>query len=494
MPITKDSRTQVTISLPNYVVQISQTLLRNNFKAYLVGGALRDTLLNLNPDDYDIATNALPSQIQKTFPQSKEVGAKFGTVIVPVYIPAYKKYANIEITTFRTESDYKDYRHPSKVTFITDITNDLARRDFTINAMAADLSVVKDITPLTDPSKNITLTLPLIDPYNGIEDLSTKTIRAVGNPLERFKEDPLRAFRACRFRAQLEFDIEPKTYNAIPRILDLIKYISKERLQSELVKLLTYANKPSLGIECMRKTGLLKYLIPELLDTVGVEQPIMHKYDVYTHLLKACDNALKKLEVRLAALLHDIAKPFTKTPDGHFYGHDKLSAQMAEKILKRLRFPNKTIKHVVTLIRWHMFYYPNYIEELEHKQPPSKWSDAAVRRFIQRVGLEYIEDLFQLRIADAKAISPKVDPYPEINALHKHIQKVLQQEAALKISDLKINGNDIIQHLNLKPGPVIGEILRYLLERVIEDPTLNKKNILIKLAKEYLQKNPKSTN
>ncbi len=484
---------QITIKLPHYVLETAQRLISNGYQAYLVGGALRDTLLGKLPDDYDIATDAHAHTLLKLFRNAKEVGVAFGTVLVPIYLKEEKKYVNIEITTFRIETDYRDYRHPSKVEFVTDINEDLKRRDFTINAMAVNLEQAVSTLKKGVPKNHLyTLTLDLLDPYGGYSDLRNKLIKAVGDPLARFREDPLRAFRACRFRAQLEFEIEENTYNAILQVLDLIKFISKERIQTELVKLLTQAKKPSLGIECMRKTGLLQFVIPELLDCYGVTQPLGHTHDVYHHLLYTTDKAPPKLEVRLAALLHDIGKPQTKRPDGHFYGHDVLSAQMAKKILKRLRFSNRIIQHVTTLIRWHMFYYPNYLEDFKEKTPPSKWSDAAVRRFIRRVGLEYLDDLFALRIADATSNPKAEDPYPEINALKKHIKKVLDEDSALKVSDLKVDGHDIMGHLKIPQGPLVGEILNYLLERVLDDPKLNTKQKLLKLAEEYLKTKQKS--
>ena len=478
----------ITLTLPQYVLDIASVLTQHGFKAYLVGGALRDTLLNQKTQDYDLATNALVSDLLQLFPNAKEVGAAFGTVVIPVWNDKKKKHVTVEVTTFRSEGEYKDFRHPSKVEFINDIYEDLKRRDFTINAMAADLNpTAYQVLRRFPKTQKVTINTTLIDPFNGLKDLKNKLIKAVGNPLERFKEDPVRTLRACRFKAQLEFTIHPKTLQAIPQVLDLMQFISKERIQSELVKLLTQADKPSIGIECMRKTGLLRFVIPELLDCVGVKQPIGHAHDVYWHLLYTTDKAPKKLEVRLAALLHDIAKPHTAMPNGHFYGHDTLSAKMAEKILKRLKFSNQIIKKVVTLIKWHMFYYPNYIKEFKVKNPPSKWSDAAVRRFIQRVGAENLQDLFTLRIADATSNPKATNPYPEINALKKHIEKVMQEDLALKVTDLAINGNDLIKELNLKPGPVIGDTLRYLLDKVIENPKLNNRQDLLKLAKEFLK-------
>jgi len=470
------------IKLPQYFLHVAAKLLNAGFQVYLVGGALRDTLLGNLPSDYDIATDATPTAIQKLFPNSLEVGAQFGTIIVPVKPKFARKYYNIEITTMRKERQYKDFRHPQVVTFIKDIKEDLSRRDFTINAMAMDLSSIKNLPKqLLQPpinTKLIEIDAKLIDPFGGLKDLENKIIRAVGDPKLRFLEDPLRTLRACRFAAQLEFTIEPKTKKAIVQTVKYLANISSERIRDELVKILTKANKPSRAFECMRETGMLTYVLPELLATIGAQQPVGHIHDVYTHLLAVTDKAPKHLVVRLAALLHDIAKPQTALPSGNFYGHDLEGAKMARKILRRLNFPNRITDKVAHLIRWHMFHYQ-----------PNVWTDAAVRRFIRNVGLENIPLLFKLRLADALANPKQPDPRPIIKAFKQHIEKVLTDQVAFKRSDLDISGHDIIKALKIKPGPDIGKILDYLLEQVLDNPQLNKKSKLIKLAKQYAKEN-----
>ena len=470
---------KLNIKIPGYVVDVASRLASAGFQAYLVGGSLRDILLGKLPLDYDIATDATVEQMSEIFKNAKYVGAAFGTVVVPYLCKKHKTHHEVEVTTFRVEREYEDYRHPSKVEFVKDIHADLSRRDFTINAMAARLDNLAFGTYKVGDTL-YEYEVELIDDYSGLSDLKRKVIRAVGDPNERFSEDPLRIIRACRFRATLEFEIEKSTFEAMKRHVEKLRFIAVERFTQELVKLLDHARKPSLGIDCLLKIGALKIFIPELVSTVGVEQPLGHIHDVYTHTLKVVDAAPPGV-VRIAALFHDIAKPQTARDDGHFYGHDIKGAKMTEEILRRLKFPKSVIKKVVTLVKEHMFYYL-----------PGTWTDSAVRRFIRRVGQDNIEDLFALRIADAK-VNPESEWEPkELKMFREHIRKVLEQDNAFKVTDLKVNGHDLMREFNLKPGPIIGEILRYLLERVLDDPKLNKKEKLIELAREYLAIRQKS--
>jgi len=468
----------IQIKVPGYVLNIANKLKENGFTAYLVGGALRDTLLNKTNADYDLTTNALPKQIQKIFPASIDVGIKFGTIIIPVYDNKQKKYHNIEITTMRQESDYKDFRHPQKITFINKIEQDLSRRDFTINAMAANLTNLELKQQINKfQFSNIPITVNLIDPFNGLKDLNNKIIRAVGNPISRFKEDPLRIIRACRFSAQLQFSIEEKTYQAMQQTLKYLPNIATERIQQEIVKLLKQADKPSKAFYCLYNIGALQMIIPELVSLIGVKQPIGHIHDVFDHTMTALDVSTKNVVLRLAILFHDIAKPMTKMPDGHFYGHDIKGAQLTKRILKRLKFSNAIIEQVSTLVRWHMFHYL-----------PDIWTDSAVRRFIKKVGEQNLPLLFELRKADALSNPKQENPIPNLLLLKGHIERIKRQDLALTKKDLAVSGNDLITHLKLKPGPQIGEILNYLLEQVIENPALNKKQSLLKIAQNYILK------
>lgn len=435
--------------LPNGVKYIIKKLSEHGHEAYVVGGAVRDLLMKKPVYDWDIATDALPKQIMSYFPKVVPTGLKYGTVTVIL------KDGNFEVTTYRKDEKYSDGRHPDKVTFTSSIYEDLARRDFTINAIAYDF--------LSDK---------IIDPFKGEKDISKKIIRTVGDPIKRFLEDGLRPLRACRFAAKLEFKIENKTLEAIKKSISVFKKVAIERVKDELLKMLS-SEHPSIGFEYMRKSGLLKIVLPELFRCINVKQPKkFHAYDVYYHSIYSCDAAPKELPlVRLAALLHDISKPDCKKGNT-FYDHDNKGAETAEKIMKRLKFSNNDIKIVTNLIKNHMFNYS------------SDWTDAAVRRFIKRVGQENVEDLFLLRIADMKAMHRRMD-IRYLQQLRNRIKRILEEENALSLRDLKVNGNDIMKTLKIKQSPLVGEILNYLLENVLENPKLNDRKSLLNLAKQY---------
>ncbi|MFH1710201.1 MAG: CCA tRNA nucleotidyltransferase [bacterium] len=446
-------------SFPKDLIDIIRTIKRAGFQCYIVGGGIRDLLLKLKPKVWDLTTDATPGQVGRLFKKVVPTGIKFGTVTVII------KKVPYEITTFRSDEKYVDGRHPSKVTFSKNIRKDLSRRDFTINAIAYDPT-----------------TKELVDVFGGRGDLKEKMIRAVGDPVKRFSEDGLRPLRACRFAAKLSarggsafggnFKIENKTLKAISKCLNVAKKVSMERVHDELMRMLE-SDKPSIGIDLMRKSGLLSIYIPELLKGVGVKQPKpFHKDDVYWHNLYTCDAVTKNKPVlRLAALLHDIAKPACKVKNT-FYNHEVKGTKTAYDIMKRLKFSNAHIDHVTNLIRYHMF---NYSPE---------WSDAAIRRFIRRIGLKNIDDLFELRVADIKAMGRSVEPgHPK--GLRNRIKKILKEQNALHIKDLAINGNDVMKTLGIKPGPKIGEVLNDLLERTLENPGLNTKPRLIKLIKRF---------
>lgn len=468
---------KVKFLIPDYVQKVARMLLKEGHQCYLVGGALRDVVLGIIPDDYDLATDATPEEMLRIFPKSVATGMRFGMVsaIVP---DEHGENMEVQVTTFRSEEGYVDGRWPTKVTFIKEIDQDLGRRDFTFNAMALDLS-----SDSLDGA-NVEKEWEVYDPFDGMRDLGLKVVRAVGTPLERFKEDGLRAYKACRMAAQLGFDIEEETLKAISQSLPVAAQVSMERVRDEFMKMLLNSSKPSIGIELMRKTGLLELFMPELLEGYGVVQRKFHADDVYYHSLKTCDVAPDR--IKLAALLHDIGKPRKDMGDGHFYGHDTEGAAMTETIMTRLRFSKHEIKKVVNLVKNHMFYYPHYedgmSEEDQQKLKEKEWSDSAVRRFIARVGEENLEDLFSLRIADASS-NPMTGFKPEeIAQLQIRISEVRSKDMALKVTDLKINGNDL-QDLGFS-GPEVGRKLKALLEKVIDDPMLNQKETLLELSRE----------
>ncbi len=470
---------RIRYKIPSYVLKVGRMLTKEGYEVYLVGGALRDIVMGKTPHDYDLATDALPDEMLEIFPKSVSTGAKFGTVLALVP-DSEGENKQVEVTTFRSESNYIDGRWPSKVEFVNDLNQDLGRRDFTINAMALDLSS-------GNLEKDEEQEWEIQDPFGGITDINLKLVRAVGTPIERFKEDGLRAFKACRLASQLDFEIEKETFEAIKQAIPVAKQVSMERIRDEFMKLLLNSTKPSKGIELMRQTGLLSIFLPELLEGYGVEQKLYHSHDVYWHSLKTCDAA--EDSVKLAALLHDIAKPRTDMGNGHFYGHDSVGAQMVEEIMKRLKFSKTEIERTKSLVRNHMFYYPHTEGEVDREKMDklmlTQWSDSAVRRFLKRVGEENIEDLFKLRIADASSNPNTAFKPEEITELQKHISKVRQEDMALKITDLDINGEDL-KSIGVEPGKKMGDILNKLLDMVIEDPLLNTKEKLLEEARRML--------
>lgn len=471
---------KVKFTIPSYVQKVARMLTNEGYQCFLVGGSLRDIILNIEPEDYDLATDATPEQMLQIFPKSVLTGARFG-MVTALITDLDGETQEVEVTTFRSEEEYTDGRWPTKVNFIDDINRDLGRRDFTINAMALNLASAE-----LDSIK-IEKEWEIYDPFNGVNDLENKLIRAVGTPIERFKEDGLRGYRACRLASQLQFEIEADTFKAIKDSLAVARLVSMERVRDEFLKLLMHSAKPSIGIELLRQTGLLELFLPELLEGYGVEQKLFHSDDVYAHILRTVDLAADR--VKLAALFHDIGKPRTDMQNGHFYGHDTVGADIAKEVMERLHFSKAEIKKVVTLVKNHMFFFPyeseNMREEDAQRVQQHKWTDAAVRRFIMRVGDENIDDLFALRIADASANPKSLFSPDEITQLQLRIAKVRMQDMALKVTDLKINGNDL-KGLGFS-GPEIGKILNSLLERVVEDPLLNDKEVLIKLIKREIR-------
>lgn len=468
----------IKITIPEYVQKVARILVKEGFDCYLVGGALRDTVLGKVPHDYDLATNALPDEMLNIFPKSVSTGAKFGTIIVLMQDKQGETH-EIEVTTFRSESGYVDGRWPTDVKFVDDIDKDLGRRDFTFNAMALDLS------QLNMGGVEEEMSGELHDPFDGVGDISKKVVRAVGTPIERFKEDGLRAFKACRVASQLGFSIEKNTLEAMKESLPVASQVSMERVRDEFMKMILNSSKPSVGIELMRQVGLLNLFMPELSEGVDVEQKLYHAHDVYWHSLGTCDVAHDS--VKLAALLHDIAKPRTDMGNGHFYGHDKMGADIAEQIMKRMKFSQSEIKRVKILIENHMFYYPHIQDGMSEEEKENiemhQWSDSAVRRFIQRVGEENIDDLFKLRMADAQSNPSTAFKPDEITILQKRISEVRKEDMALKITDLKVTGDELIS-VGIEKGPKLGIILKELLDMVLDDPMLNTKEKLTEKAKE----------
>jgi poly(A) polymerase/tRNA nucleotidyltransferase (CCA-adding enzyme) len=451
------------MNIPKEIQTIIEKLEKSGFEAYIVGGPVRDFLLGKTPKDWDITTNAKPEEIQKIFPESF-YNNKFGTVTVIDKNIKDESLKNIEITTYRIDVGYSDKRHPDAIKFTPSLEEDLARRDFTVNAMA--LRIKNQESRI----KNY----EIIDLFDGRKDLKSKIIRAVGDPDERFNEDALRMLRAVRFSSQLGFEIEKDTFEAIQKNSGLLKFVSQERIRDEFEKIIL-SDRAYEGVELLRVSGLLSFIIPELEKGIGVSQNRHHIYTIYEHLvlsLKHCPS--KKLEVRLAALFHDIAKPQTKAgtgPDSTFYNHDFVGAKFAKKILTRLKFSNKTIEKVSLLVKNHMFYYN--VDEV---------SEAGVRRLIRRTGKENLKDLMDLRIADRLGSGvPKAKPY-KLRHLEYLIEKVSKDPVSAKM--LKVNGQDIMKILDIKPSPKIGAILKVLLSEAIEDPYKNTKKYLEKRVKE----------
>ncbi len=474
------------IKIPKELQKMNSLFEEAGFEAYLVGGAVRDEFMGKGAHDWDVATNAKPEEVITIFHRVIPTGIKHGTVTVH-----FMKQA-IEVTTFRTESDYSDGRHPDKVEYAGHIEEDLSRRDFTMNAMAASL---KDGH--------------IVDPYGGAEDIQKKTIRAVGQPLERFMEDGLRPVRAVRFASQLGFKIEENTWAAILRedILKKSAGISLERFRDEFCKILL-SPVPSVGLKLLEESGLLKIFVPELLQgraCVQSDERGFHSFDVLDHNFYACDGAVLRgafeacdkfssggasdsseqspaerlLILRLAALFHDVAKPSCKRAEAGkitFYNHEIAGAKMARGILVRLKFSNAQIDAVCHLIKEHMFNYE------------SSWSDAAVRRFVQRVGAENIDALFDLRLADIYGMK-RVDVRLHDTAvcgklleLRERVDGVLSQKSAMGLKDLAVNGGDLIK-IGIPAGKKMGAVLNELFEAVTDDPAMNNRDPLLALAK-----------
>ncbi len=439
------------------VLRIYKRLEDSGFEVYFVGGCVRNLLLNQTPKDWDLTTNATPEEMLSVFPNAFYDNA-FGTVGIPLpNTPEIEHPGVVEITTYRTESAYSDHRKPTSVSWGKTIEEDLSRRDFTMNAIAA----------------KITDTFEITDPYNGQADIKKKLVKSVGNPTERFKEDALRLMRAVRFATQLSFSIEPETLKAITEDAPLLSHISGERIRDELLKILT-SNNAYEGIMLLDATGLLELILPELKTGKGVSQERPgrhHTTDVFTHnVLSLKHTTSTDPIVRLATLLHDVGKPAVRSEDENglviFYNHEVAGARIAKQICERLRLSRKQKEKIATLIRWHMFTVDEHI------------TDSAIRRFIRRVGVENVKDMMDLRIGDRLGGGTQVAESWRLKKFKERISAELNPP--FSINDLVVDGTDIMNELKIEPGRRIGEILQILFEEVDENLELNNREYLIK--------------
>jgi putative nucleotidyltransferase with HDIG domain len=452
---------------PAHALAILRMLARDGHQALLVGGSVRDALMPARAGAasgdgaIDIATDRLPDEVLGLFPHTVPTGIPYGTVLIVT------PEGSVECTTFRTEGGYRDARHPGQVTFTDDPLADLDRRDLTVNALAFDPAAGS-----------------LLDPHDGALDLEQRRLRAVGDPLARFREDALRPFRVARLAAVLDLPPDDALLDALAAIRDpasgvRVEAIAAERIRDELQQLMA-APRPSIGFELLRRGGLLERWLPELASMVGVGQNRFHAHDVWTHTLLTTDAApVGKPRVRWAALLHDVGKPATKVmrnDDWTFYEHDAVGAGMADQLLERLRFPTDEREAIVHLVREHMF-------------DLGVASDAALRRWLRRVGTANVADLFDLRIADTLG-NQKRHGFPSgIERLRERIQRLIDEDAALHVHDLAVDGNDVMHELGVAPGPEVGQVLDALLEEVIDRPGANTREHLLARLRERRMSN-----
>src|SRR5260221_1486485 len=479
------------LDIPQNILDIYEKINEKRFQIYFVGGSVRNILLEKPVKDWDMTTSATTEEILKLFPDGF-YDNQFGTVGLPINVIASKAKQSrseiatspvaprndeensqvVEVTTFRTEREYKDSRHPTEVAWGKSIEEDLERRDFTINAIAMQLQITSNKIQDTK----------LFDPFDGQKDLKNHVIRAVGDAAKRFKEDALRLMRAVRFATQLSFTIENETWKAMQQDSPLLENISKERGRDELFKILA-SDFPYEGIMMLKNANLLEHILPELLEGMGVSQERPgrhHVYDVFEHnvlSLKYCPSPDPL--VRFATLIHDVGKPKVESKDVNglviFYNHEVKGAQMAYEICERLHFSKKEREKVVKLIRWHMFSVDEHI------------TDAAVRRFIRRIGIDAVKDLLDVRVGDRLG-SGIPEEKAESWRLRKFRERIEEQlrPAPFSITDLAINGNDIMKELTIKPGPQIGKLLQQLFEEVDENLELNNREHLLKRVKELV--------
>lgn len=442
------------ISIPEEALDILMVLNQNGYEAYVVGGCVRDCILGREPGDWDITTSARPEDIKKIFPKTIDTGIKHGTVTV------FFENMSFEVTTYRIDGKYLDNRRPESIVFTTSLKDDLARRDFTMNAIAYH------------PDEGY------MDPFNGIVDIQENCIRAVGNASERFKEDALRMLRAIRFSSQLNFTIHPNTFDGICNNSHLIENISSERIREELTKTLTSEFPKNFYL--LHSTGLLKHILAELdICFKTAQQNAYHIYNVGMHSLTAVTSIDNDVHLRWTMLLHDIGKPNCKSTDhngiDHFYGHPELSVQISKRVLKRLKFDNNTMDKVCRLI--------------EHHDRIIAASPRAVRRTVKAVGDDIFYDLLKVKEADARAQNPSnlESRLRQINQVRKIYNDIKERNICLSLQTLAINGNDLIS-IGIKPGKELGLILNKLLDEVIENPELNTKEALLELARSVKQR------
>lgn len=444
---------QLLDKVPNEALFIHKTLTDRGFECYPVGGAVRDLLIGRKCTDYDFATNARPEEVASLFRNVIPTGIKHGTVTI------LHKNWHFEVTTYRIEGKYSDNRRPDEIRYAKSIEEDLSRRDFTINALALDIANRK-----------------IIDLFEGMQDLEAMLIRTIGDPDQRFNEDALRMLRACRFASTLGFIVEKSTYDSIKRNASLIMNISHERIRDEFLKIMA-SPIPSIGLEHLRESGMMQILMPELLEGYGLEQNRFHQYDVYYHNLASCDATAEltdDVDVRIAALFHDIGKPqsLRNTGDNNtFYNHEVISYHKSKHILRRLKFSNTSIQKILLLVRNHMFHYTE------------EWTDGAVRRLMRKAD-PFLKELFILREGDRIGSGKKGGNSRIIDQLKRKIDQIIEDENALKTKDLAINGLDIMRIRNIQPSKEVGLILEMLLQKVLDDPSLNTKENLEKLAAE----------
>ena len=445
--------------IPEIIKDIVKKLLKAGFEAFLVGGCVRDLMLHVKPKDWDITTNAKPEQIQKSFPKTVYEN-KFGTVAV-ITDSEDETLKVVEITPYRLESKYSDKRHPDNVHFTKNLEDDLKRRDFTINAMA--------LSPVSHK---------IIDLFGGQKDLESKVIRCVGNPEDRFNEDALRILRVVRLATELGFEVTRETQEAIKKQAHLLQIIAKERIKDEFVKIIMTC-KPAEGIKMMHELEILKFVVPELEEGIGVEQNKSHKYKVWEHNLASLEHAANKnwsLEIRLAALFHDIGKPASRRwnkekNDWTFYGHDIIGAKMTFRIMERFKFSKKTTELVAKLVRYHLFF-----------SDTEKITLSAVRRTVRNVGPENVWDLMKVRFSDRIGMArPKETPY-RLRKYEAMIEEAMR--APLSVGMLKIDGNKIMEILKITAGPKVGQVLHILLDEILDD---NGKNTEIWLKKRTIE-------
>jgi tRNA nucleotidyltransferase (CCA-adding enzyme) len=480
------------VLIPKSALAVVALLRQAGHEAYIVGGSVRDLLLERESHDWDFTTNAPPEAIQAVFPESFYEN-DFGTVGVTHQALEQQLTGQtleeasdpdvLEITTYRSEGVYTDFRRPSEVHWGTTLQEDLQRRDFTMNAIAMDVeaSTLNEFSLDTFPQwpELVRVEVALVDPYNGQADLKNSMLRCVGIASERFQEDALRMLRAVRLAAQLQLRIDQDVAIALQQHADLIQHVSWERIRDEFLKIIV-TDHVETAVGLLYTTGLLKHILPELSEARGVDQRGHHEYDVWTHSLRACQFCpTEDPIVKFAALLHDIGKPETQAPlpdtpgEFSFHNHEVVGARTARDIARRFCLSKDDVQKVFTLVRWHMFTYQ------------SDMTDAAIRRFIRRVGRENIEDIVALREGDRLGSGSKRTSW-RLEELKQRIHEQLHQP--MQINEMAVTGHDVMERLGVKPGPIIGTILGELFELVMDDPSVNTREILLPKLDAYRDK------